>query len=107
MSDMRDLRFMAEIYTRQNRLGELAELWKNPPQALKRVWEDDRVGLNIILVNAAQKAQWWVLLSAISEDFIRVELEMPSAKMKQICSVAFSIWNGFMKATNELYSPPE
>jgi N-terminal acetyltransferase B complex non-catalytic subunit len=106
VSDMRDLRFMASIYSRQRRVGDLFELWQNPPANLRKVFEDHELDILILKADVAQACGEWGLLSELCGNVITRELE-PTGSIARISSVAWTIWSGFVKAIQETNPPSE
>jgi N-terminal acetyltransferase B complex non-catalytic subunit len=102
---MRDLRFMASIYQRQNRVAELFKLWDEPPEALQKVFDDHGTDILILRADIARDCKEWVLLAEMCIAIINRETE-PTGNITHISAVAWSIWSGFVKAIQELY-PPE
>jgi N-terminal acetyltransferase B complex non-catalytic subunit len=105
VSDMRDLRFMASIYQRQNRVAELFKLWAEPPESLRKVFKDHETDILILQADIARDCKKWTLLADTCISVIEREME-PTGNITHISSVAWSIWSGFVKAVKEI-SPLE
>lgn len=110
--DMRDLRFMAEIYGRQGRSADLLKLWEQPPPALQEIMGKFSTDLTNLKVEIASRCQDWkvledVCLKTIDRCLELVETSHSSQALVDLCSQTWSVWNGLLQAYNHLYSIEE
>jgi N-terminal acetyltransferase B complex non-catalytic subunit len=103
---MRDLRFMASIYGRQNRIAELFALWDAPPVALQKLFEDHAEDIMILQVDLAREGAQWQLLADRCERIVTQETQS-IGNISHVCSVAWSVWSGLIMAFHHLYPKHE
>lgn len=97
---------MASIYQRQNRVEELDRLWKEPPEALHKVFENHKTDILILLTDMARERKDWFLLASTCVKVINLGLSA-TGNIEHISSVAWSVWSGFVKAIHELHPKEE
>ncbi|KAF2684778.1 hypothetical protein K458DRAFT_26708 [Lentithecium fluviatile CBS 122367] len=106
VSDMRDLRFMTFIYSRQNRIDELFDAWSKPPPVLKKLFDDHRMDILISLVKVAHGAGNWATAAGMCVQIVQKELE-PDGNIAHVCSTAWSIWSTLLEAMPLVYPQHE
>jgi hypothetical protein len=97
---------MASIYRRQKRIAELFKLWSAPPMALKKLFEDHAMDILILQVDLAREGEQWELLANFCATIITREMKS-TGNISPICSVAWSVWSGFLNAVPHLYPTHE
>ncbi|KAH9860569.1 hypothetical protein J1614_011900 [Plenodomus biglobosus] len=112
VKDIRDLRFMAEIYARQGQCSELLELWTAAPPSLSavmRTYHDELMNLLARLLK--REGNWKVLenhcLEVIDAAFAQVRETKDIKRFHELCAVRWDIWDGLLRAIEKLYSPSE
>ncbi|KAF2854675.1 hypothetical protein T440DRAFT_551750 [Plenodomus tracheiphilus IPT5] len=112
IKDIRDLRFMAEIYARQGHCSELIELWKAPPQSLVGIMRTYHDELMDLIARLLKRGNYWELLEAhclevIGEVSARLKDTGDTKEFQDFCASRGHIWSSLLKATRTLYSPSE
>ncbi|KAH9878562.1 hypothetical protein IAQ61_001834 [Plenodomus lingam] len=112
VKDIRDLRFMAEIYARQGQCSELMDLWKTAPQSLVTVMKTYHDELMNLLARLLRKEGNWELLEAhclgVIESVISHMRETKETKrFEELSAARWFIWDSLLHAIMELYSPSE
>lgn len=102
--DIRDLRFMAEMFKRQGRLIELFELWDNPPPALKEVMSKHQSDLMSLKTRVLAEESKWDLLkdhcvACIEQAASQAENE--PQRMWELCAWDWDVWKGLMDAVRQ------
>ena len=103
IEDIRDLRFMGQIFARQGKCSERLELWRNPPAALEglmKTHRDDLTGLKTILLK--QQEDWPLLEThcrACIEDIISQMTKDPESKsLWESCAWRIDTWTYLLQA---------
>ncbi|KAJ4370649.1 hypothetical protein N0V83_005170 [Neocucurbitaria cava] len=104
VKDIRDLRFMAEIFRRQGQHAELFSLWDNPPISLKKLLRTHRDDLMSLKTRILREQEDWPLLEAhcyasIEEVISLLNLAQDSKSLWELCAWRWDLWNGLMEAT--------
>ncbi|PVI00260.1 hypothetical protein DM02DRAFT_593085 [Periconia macrospinosa] len=112
VKDMRDLRFMAHIYCRQNRCAELEQLWTAPSPTMDELRSKYDSDIRLLLIESIRKCENWSLLESICEKtlstvFERVEMEKSPQALVQLCTAEWIIWTSIIDAITHLYSEKE
>lgn len=111
MQDLRDLQFMASIYSRQDRSMELIGLWSQAPPHLKQIMAKHPFTIMNLQVKAAQKERQWATLERLTLSAILPALEAAEQSdiqpLLDVCGTVWSIWRGFLEATMNLYPAAE
>lgn len=101
--DIRDLRFMGEIFARQGRCDELIELWNNPPATLKDLMKTHQADLQIMRIRLSRETNSWALVE--SESLARIEnaisqiTENPDSKaLWELCAWNMDLWTDWLAA---------
>jgi N-terminal acetyltransferase B complex non-catalytic subunit len=97
VNDMRDLRFMATIYRRQNRCGELSKLFSrsNPAMQPFLKYESD---LRVLLVQAAQEREDWKTLEDLCVSVVHDVLQQGDLdRLNQLCTSEWPIVSGYLR----------
>ncbi|KAH7077321.1 N-acetyltransferase B complex non catalytic subunit-domain-containing protein [Paraphoma chrysanthemicola] len=106
VKDIRDVRFMAEFFKRQDRGNELEKLWNDPPnETLKEIIEHrHKEDLNSVLTKVFRERQTWPLLEQHCQKLITTTMsDMKSATGAQsplweLCAWRWDVWDGLLKA---------
>ncbi|KAF2033776.1 hypothetical protein EK21DRAFT_57934 [Setomelanomma holmii] len=115
VKDIRDFRFLAEIFKRQNRVRELQQLWSEPPnKALEQiVLHQHRDDLNSVMTNVLRELEDWPVLEQHCERIISAtlsDLKIASneqSKFWELCAWRWDVWDGLIKAVAKNHSPHE
>ncbi|CAI6341606.1 unnamed protein product [Periconia digitata] len=112
VKDMRDLRFMAQIYSRQNRSAELEQLWSTPSSHMNDLRYKYEADIRLLLIESIRKCENWALLESVCEKtisavFERMETEGSSQEFVQMCTAEWSIWTAVIDAITHLYPDQE
>ncbi|RMZ73963.1 cytoskeleton organization [Pyrenophora seminiperda CCB06] len=101
--DIRDLRFMAEIYARQNKCRELIDLWDRPPaplQTLMATHQDDLWGMRTRLPR--QNTDWTLVesqcLAYINLAISKSAQDPDSKSLWELCAWKLETWRDYMYA---------
>ncbi|KAJ5064549.1 hypothetical protein J3E74DRAFT_402994 [Bipolaris maydis] len=101
--DIRDLRFMGEIFARQGKCDELIELWNNPPTTLKDLMTTHQADLQIMRIRLSRETHNWALVE--SESLARIEnaisqvAENPDSKaLWELCAWNMDLWTDWLAA---------
>ncbi|KAE8847095.1 hypothetical protein PTNB73_03242 [Pyrenophora teres f. teres] len=104
--DIRDLRFMGEVYCKQNRCAELVELWSHPPddlQTLMATHKDDLWGMRIRF--AREESNWGLLesqcLAYIELAISKMAQDPQSKSFWELCAWKFDTWIMLLRAMGE------
>lgn len=114
---MSDIRFMAAIYERQNRCGELFQLWANPPPAVKNIingasWDFALLGIEV----AHRQKEWqlvetmcYLLIDRIWQPGNPITGDPSAVKMNMfnVCTMSWTMWKSLLDATAALYPDAE
>lgn len=102
VKDIRDLRFMAQIYARQSQFKELFALWDNPPsrlEALLRTHKDDVVQMKTLML---RNAFAWELLEdhciATINNIVSLNTAEKSKSVWELCAWRWDLWKGLILA---------
>ncbi|KAF2134224.1 hypothetical protein P153DRAFT_307215 [Dothidotthia symphoricarpi CBS 119687] len=110
IKDIRDLRFMAEIFKRQGRCTELFALWGNPPDGLKEVMSKHHNDLMSLKTRILSEEEKWDLLkdhciAYIEQSMSQVDNE--SERTWELCARNWDVWKGLMDAVLHTGRKPE
>ncbi|KAF1943638.1 hypothetical protein EJ02DRAFT_399997 [Clathrospora elynae] len=103
VKDIRDLRFMCEIFARQHKCNELWELLAYPPTTLRvlmRTHKDDLISLKTRLLLQQQD---WLLLEkhcsdSLKETLMDLNVAQGSKRLWELCAWRNDIWQGLLQA---------
>jgi hypothetical protein len=105
MKSIRELRFMAEVFGRQlGRLGELQNLWKNPPKHLEALMNRHKHDLADLMATLLTRQKEWQLLEAHCLDTIDTTISElkhvsgPKSKFWEVCAGRWHLWGSLMRA---------
>ncbi|EUC41961.1 hypothetical protein COCMIDRAFT_104795 [Bipolaris oryzae ATCC 44560] len=101
--DIRDLRFMGEIFARQRKCDELIELWNNPPATLKDLMTTHQADLQIMRIRLSRESKHWSLVESESrariENAISQITENPDSKaLWELCAWNVDLWTDWLAA---------
>ncbi|CAO2648943.1 Nn.00g098920.m01.CDS01 [Neocucurbitaria sp. VM-36] len=107
VKDIRDLRFMAEIFRRQDRCAELFSLWDDPPSSLKKLMRTHRDDLISLKTRLLRQQNDWLLLEnhcydSIEEVISQLNLVQDSKSLWELCAWRWDLWNGLLQATRAI-----
>ncbi|KAH7391804.1 N-acetyltransferase B complex non catalytic subunit-domain-containing protein [Pyrenochaeta sp. MPI-SDFR-AT-0127] len=107
VKDIRDLRFMADIYRRQDRCAELFALWDNPPlalQGLMKTYRDELLNMKTRMLR--QQEDWPALeshcLSCIEDTISQLNLAQDSKSLWELCAWRWDLWGALLVATEAI-----
>ena len=75
IQDERDLRFMAQVFSRQGKGAELIDLWRNAPPALATKMEDRAVEFMQLKIKALEDSDEWKEVYAVATQYIEAAVE--------------------------------
>ena len=112
IEDIRDLRFMAEVYARQDKCKELFVLWDNPPDHLKdtmNTYRDDLINLKTKLL---RRQEDWPALEAhclfvINDTIAKLNQVQDSKSLWELCAWKWEIWDNLLRATRIVHPGDE
>ncbi|KAL5382626.1 hypothetical protein DPSP01_006461 [Paraphaeosphaeria sporulosa] len=117
VATMSDLRFMAAIYERQNRCGELFQLWANPPPAVKKIIDGASWDFALLGIEVAHQQKEWQLVETRCYQLIDEiwqsgnpmtgDPSVVSVKLFNICTMCWTMWKSLLNATAGLYPSAE
>ncbi|KAI8935899.1 hypothetical protein NX059_007411 [Plenodomus lindquistii] len=112
VKDIRDLRFMAEIYARQGQVRELIDLWKTAPEPLVVVMGKYRDELKNLTARLLLHEGNWELLETYCLGVIEAAVKDTKdsgaiTPFGELCASRWDIWQNYLTAIKELYSPDE
>ena len=107
VKDIRDLRFMAEIFRRQDRCAELFSLWDNPPTSLKKLMKTHRDDLISLKTRLLKQQNDWLLLEnhcydSIEEVISQLNLVQDSKSLWELCAWRWDLWSALLQATEAI-----
>lgn len=112
MNNIRDLRFMAEIYARQGQSTELLELWEDAPKhlaALMSTHHDDLMNLKARIFSRA--LEWKQIEkhcgNVIKDAVLELKRNPGSKSSSELFSSRWEFWHGFLKAIQNIYTQDE
>ncbi|KAL1793372.1 hypothetical protein ACET3X_008354 [Alternaria dauci] len=98
--DIRDLRFMGEIFTRQAKCNELLEHWSRPPTALQDLMNRHQGDLWDMRIRLPRDSEEWSLLESQCLAYIeRVTSHQES--LRETCAWKQDIWTSLLHAAQE------
>ncbi|KAL6706881.1 hypothetical protein ACN47E_005024 [Coniothyrium glycines] len=116
IKDIRDLRFMADVYAKQDRCNELFALWDNPPNHLEQLMRTHRDDISSLKTRLLRQQEDWPLLeqhclSVINETIVGLEITGTSDRnptsIWQLCAWNYDVWDSLMAALKNQYSEQE
>jgi len=113
LKDIRDLRFMARIYIRQQRCEELCRLWDAPPKSLEGLFRRHHDDLVDIRIRGLREAGPWQLL----ENHCIATIEETRSKLDvanndkpepwELCARRWHVWEALLHAVTHCRSEEE
>ncbi|KAF9730806.1 hypothetical protein PMIN01_11675 [Paraphaeosphaeria minitans] len=117
VATMSDVRFMAAIYERQNRCGELFQLWDDPPPAVRKLIDGASWDFALLGIEVAHRQKEWQLVETRCYQLIEkiwqpgnLTADDPSVvkvNMFNICTMCWTMWKSLLNATTGLYPSAE
>ncbi|KAF1836577.1 hypothetical protein BDW02DRAFT_566843 [Decorospora gaudefroyi] len=109
IKDIRGLRFMAEVFARQDKCNELMELWRNPPAGLQGLMKTHRDDLMSLKTNILKRQGNWLLLEAhcracIDEMISQMALDQESKCLSEFCAWRNNMWTCLLEAVRVNHS---
>ncbi|KAL5121989.1 methionyl-tRNA synthetase [Pleosporales sp. CAS-2024a] len=110
VKDIRDLRFMGQIYGRQYRSRELRDLWDEPRKDLEIVMDRHRPDILALMEKLYWEQRDWANLElhcqgAIDEVLSNVQLVGSSkSRFWELCAWRYDLWSGLLAALKENYN---
>ncbi|KAG9196320.1 hypothetical protein G6011_01441 [Alternaria panax] len=96
--DIRDLRFMGEIFARQAKCNELLEYWSHPPAALQDLMNRHQSDLWDMRIRLPRVSREWSLLESQCLAYIeRVIAQQES--LRETCAWKQDVWTNLLQAT--------
>lgn len=98
LSDIKDLRFMADIYSRQDRYQELFALWDKAPDRLAGLMKTHRNDLHALKSRILYHAKMWTHLEEHCREFVLDSLSSQSSSegkseaLRELCASRLDIW---------------
>ncbi|KAI4708553.1 hypothetical protein J4E89_006609 [Alternaria sp. Ai002NY15] len=95
--DIRDLRFMGEIFARQAKCSELFEHWNHPPAALQDLMTKHRGDLWGMKIRLARQSKEWSLLESQCLAYIERIISQQES-LRETCAWKKDIWTSLLAA---------
>jgi hypothetical protein len=94
---------MANIFARQNRYGELSDLWKAPPDNLKAVLDLHKQDVRMLMTKMLLESKNWPLVEENSltsiEQMLKVATEDGSkSEILELCGRRWDLWSALLGA---------
>ncbi|KAF1845780.1 uncharacterized protein K460DRAFT_338347 [Cucurbitaria berberidis CBS 394.84] len=107
VKDIRDLRFMADIFRWQDRCAELFALWDNPPARLRSLMKTHRDDLISLKTRFLLQQEDWLLLeshcyNSIEEVISQLNLGQDSKSLWELCAWRWDLWGALLQATKAI-----
>ncbi|KAF2015993.1 hypothetical protein BU24DRAFT_422309 [Aaosphaeria arxii CBS 175.79] len=107
IQNIRDLRFMAEIFYRQGRLAELLDLWNFPPPALKTLHDNNENDLDLLIAQLLGKQLYWkpladFCLTKLNEQLIRLSEKDGDRMAPRVYDQSWKFWRCIVVALDNM-----
>ncbi|KAF2877832.1 N-acetyltransferase B complex non catalytic subunit-domain-containing protein [Massariosphaeria phaeospora] len=114
VENMRDLRFMAQIFQRQQHTTELMDIWQGPNFATPGwLWVKHTEDVHETLVEVLRRDRLWVRVEELCVDAIEIALKAvddgsySAGHLEKLSQESWKIWGSFMQAIKQSYSEEE
>lgn len=101
--DIRDLRFMGEIFARQAKCSELFEHWEHPPAALQDLMTKHRGDLWGMKIRLARESKEWSLLESQCLAYIERIISQQERYVESMTTCNTVKWLRAASATSKPY----
>lgn len=103
IKDIRDLRFMAEIYARQNCCNELWDLWDNPPVHLQELMAKHKDDLTSLKTRFLRQQKDWPALKqhcykVLDDTISKRDSAEDSKSLWELSAWNYYVWESLMVA---------
>ncbi|KAH8731426.1 hypothetical protein GQ44DRAFT_735904 [Phaeosphaeriaceae sp. PMI808] len=108
VKNIRDLRFMADIFNRQNRCHELIDLWENPPESVKDILHRHRQDLSSLITRLLRERKDWFrlerhCLNTIDETLSNLSVVTHSkSRFWELCAWRWDLWTALLDAVHAI-----